>query len=172
MHGWTLVASTNAVAQSWLRLLTLYPDGTDAQLFALLISKTCSGIDKLDSLEFCRWFTWGWTLQELIGSQNLEFHDSAWQHRGTKSGLRDRISDITRIDITVLKNNKFLKSILIDKRISWAINRKTTRIEDLSYCLISIFDINMPMMYGEGTEVFERLQEAIIKETTDMSIFA
>ncbi|KAH7175155.1 uncharacterized protein B0J16DRAFT_365010 [Fusarium flagelliforme] len=98
------------------------------------------------------WVDTCWTLQELIGSQNLDFHDSAWQHRGTKSGLRDRISDITRIDITVLKNNKFLESILIDKRISWAINRKTTRIEDLAYCLISIFDVNMPMMYGEGTK--------------------
>ncbi|KAH7245279.1 heterokaryon incompatibility protein-domain-containing protein [Fusarium tricinctum] len=128
--------------------------------------------DSLEGLPSCRWFTRGWTLQELIASQTLEFYDCEWQYRGTKAELRDQISDITGIDLPVLENNALLESIPIAKRMSWAANRKTTRTEDMAYCLLGIFDVNMPMMYGEGTKAFTRLQEEIIKETTDLSVFA
>jgi hypothetical protein len=57
-------------------------------------------------------------------------------------------------------------------RISWAAKRTTTRDEDMAYCLLGIFDINMPMLYGEGAKAFLRLQEEIIKQCSDMSIFA
>jgi hypothetical protein len=128
--------------------------------------------DFLEGLPSCRWFTRGWTLQELIASQILEFYDCEWQYRGTKAELRYQISDITGIDLPVLENNALLESIPIAKRMSWAANRKTTRTEDMAYCLLGIFDVNMPMMYGEGTKAFARLQEEIVKETTDLSVFA
>jgi hypothetical protein len=56
--------------------------------------------------------------------------------------------------------------------MSWVANRETTRPEDMSYCLLGIFNINMPMLYGEGAKAFQRLQEEIIKRTNDLSIFA
>jgi hypothetical protein len=123
-------------------------------------------------LEFCRWFTRGWTLQELIAPRELWFYDSLWQFRGTKSNMGDLISQISRIDIEVLENFASLEDIPIARRMSWAANRKTTRVEDVAYCLLGIFDVNMPMMYGEGSKAFERLQEEIIKQSTDMSLFA
>ncbi|KAG8666742.1 hypothetical protein FPOAC2_11865 [Fusarium poae] len=126
----------------------------------------------LDNLEPCRWFTRGWTLQELIGPKNLEFYDSVWECRGKKQGMTSLISDITGIHREVLEDNSILESIPIASRMSWAAKRKATRIEDTAYCLLGIFDVNMPMLYGEGTKAFERLQEEIIKQTTDMSIFA
>lgn len=128
--------------------------------------------DQLSGLSSCRWFTRGWTLQELIASRNLEFYDSAWNYRGTKADLQGRISGITGIDMAVLENNAILETIPVAKRMSWAANRETTRVEDLAYCLLGIFGVNMPMLYGEGTKAFGRLQEEIIKETTDLSIFA
>ncbi|RBR05561.1 hypothetical protein FVER53590_12909 [Fusarium verticillioides] len=128
--------------------------------------------DQIPGLSSCRWFTRGWTLQELIASRNLEFYDSAWNYRGTKAGLRGRISGITGIDIAVLEDNAILETIPVAKRMSWAADRETTRVEDLAYCLLGIFGVNMPMLYGEGTKAFGRLQEEIIKETTDLSIFA
>ncbi|KAF5572997.1 beta transducin [Fusarium pseudocircinatum] len=128
--------------------------------------------DQISGLSSCRWFTRGWTLQELIASRNLEFYDSAWNYRGTKAGLRGRISGITGIDIVVLEDNAILETIPVAKRMSWAADRETTRVEDLAYCLLGIFGVNMPMLYGEGTKAFGRLQEEIIKETTDLSIFA
>ncbi|KPA37208.1 beta transducin [Fusarium langsethiae] len=129
------------------------------------------GVD-FDSLNSCRWFTRGWTLQELIGPKNLEFYDCAWKFRGKKANLGYSISQITGIHEEVLKDNSILESVSIASRMSWAAKRKTTRIEDMAYCLLGIVDVNMPMMYGEGTKAFERLQEEIIKQTTDMSIFA
>jgi hypothetical protein len=56
--------------------------------------------------------------------------------------------------------------------MTWAANHKTIRIEDIAYCLLGIFNVNMPMMYGKGTKAFEKVQEAIIKGTIYMSIFA
>ncbi|KAF4992163.1 hypothetical protein FGRMN_7369 [Fusarium graminum] len=128
--------------------------------------------DLLTGFPACRWFTRGWTLQELIASQALEFYDCHWRYRGNKSELRREISEMTGIDLAVLEDNAMLESIPIAKRMSWAANRQTTRTEDLAYCLLGIFDVNMPMLYGEGTRAFARLQEEIIKETTDMSVFA
>ncbi|KAI1378168.1 hypothetical protein F4677DRAFT_414581 [Hypoxylon crocopeplum] len=56
--------------------------------------------------------------------------------------------------------------------MSWASSRETTRIEDMAYCLLGIFDVNMPMIYGEGSKAFMRLQEEIVKDSSDMSLFA
>lgn len=42
----------------------------------------------------------------------------------------------------------------------------------MAYCLLGIFDINMPMLYGEGKKAFRRLQDEIIKQSSDLSIFA
>lgn len=55
--------------------------------------------------------------------------------------------------------------------MKWASGRKTTRIEDIAYCLLGIFDINMPLLYGEGNKAFTRLQQEIIKVNNDLSIF-
>ncbi|UPL04053.1 hypothetical protein LCI18_014987 [Fusarium solani-melongenae] len=128
--------------------------------------------DTLPGFSACRWFTRGWTLQELIASENLEFYDSRWHCRGTKEKMRHEISGITGIEVAVLKNNERLESIPVAKRMSWAAHRRTTRIEDLAYCLLGIFDVNMPMMYGEGSKAFTRLQEEIVKETNDLSMFS
>lgn len=35
----------------------------------------------------CRWFTRGWTLQELIASKEIEFYDQEWNLTGTKVTL-------------------------------------------------------------------------------------
>ncbi|KAL6924011.1 hypothetical protein ACHAP8_007333 [Fusarium lateritium] len=133
------------------------------------VEKEIVAFDRLNS---CRWFTRGWTLQELIGPKNLEFYDYAWNYVGRKTDIGSLISDITGIRRHVLEDSSILETVPIANRMSWAAKRKTTRIEDTAYCLLGIFDVNMPMMYGEGTKAFERLQEEIIKQTTDMSIFA
>jgi hypothetical protein len=56
--------------------------------------------------------------------------------------------------------------------MSWAAARETTRVEDLAYCLLGIFDVNMSLIYGEGMKAFARLQTAIVQTTADLSIFA
>ncbi|KAK3905972.1 HET-domain-containing protein [Staphylotrichum tortipilum] len=122
----------------------------------------------------CRWFTRGWTLQELIAPDEIQFYDRGWNDRGTKEALQDALSHITGIgkDVLLGRNLSRLGSIPVAERMSWASRRRTTRQEDMAYCLLGIFDVNMPMIYGEGTKAFIRLQEEIIKRTNDLSILA
>lgn len=123
-------------------------------------------------LKSCRWFTRGWTLQELIASRVVEFYDAEWGFRGTKNSLRPLLVSTTGIDKKVLKSPSCLSSIPVAQRMSWAARRTTTRLEDQAYCLLGIFQVHMPLLYGEGNNAFMRLQEVIIQETNDLSLFA
>ncbi|KAH0439385.1 het domain protein [Colletotrichum camelliae] len=120
----------------------------------------------------CKWFSRGWTLQELIAPANIRFYDASWNFRFTKENNTSVLATITTIDVEVLKMAKRLKDVLVAVRMSWAANRETTRPEDIAYCLLGIFDINMPMLYGEGEKAFQRLQEHIVNLHGDSSIFA
>jgi len=45
-------------------------------------------------------------------------------------------------------------------------------VEDEAYCLLGLFAVNMPLLYGEGHNAFRRLQIEIINSTKDQSILA
>ena len=120
-----------------------------------------------------KWFTRGWTLQELLASPRLEFYDGEWNMIGTKESLKENISKITKIDKNFLGSDvSLLERASIAERMSWASERETKRKEDIAYCLLGIFDINMPLLYGEGAKAFQRLQEEIVKHSDDQSILA
>ena len=125
-----------------------------------------------------RWFQRGWTLQELIAPGHLQFFDRNWSGLGSRKSLASEIYEITRIPTSLLTaeldayERRDLGSYSIAERMSWAAFRKTTRIEDIAYSLMGIFDVNMPLLYGEGDKAFIRLQEEIIKKSADDSIFA
>ena len=120
----------------------------------------------------CLWFTRGWTLQELLAPQNVVFYDQQWEFLGTKRTLSKLLTLRTSIDEAIL-NGLPLSWRSVAQRMSWASQRVTTRKEDIAYCLLGIFDVNMPMLYGEGGEkAFLRLQEEIIKQSDDHTIFA
>lgn len=127
-----------------------------------------------------RWFKRGWTLQELLAPEDVVFYDRNWVSLGTKDDHADWISIITGIDSEALlpggQHEDFTEATLgrfcIAKRMSWASNRETTRIEDMAYCLLGIFKINMPLLYGERERAFIRLQEELIKNYDDDSILA
>ena len=124
------------------------------------------------SLKDCEWFRRGWTLQELIAPREVHFYDKYWSVYGTKSSLQWQVAQITGIDQKILTGVTDLAEIPVAVRMSWAANRITSREEDMAYCLLGIFNVNMPMIYGEGSKAFTRLQEEIIKDNPDMSIFA
>ena len=123
-------------------------------------------------LEKSRWFKRGWTLQELIAPSDMMFYSTGWAEIGTKYCLSDDLAKITGIHGSVLTGCSELQSRSIAERMSWASQRATTRIEDIAYCLMGIFDVNMPLLYGEGEKAFIRLQEEIIKHSDDTSLFA
>ena len=118
------------------------------------------------------WLTRGWTLQELIAPKNVSFHDRNWVFLGTKGDLAHYLSVHTGIPIEVLIGQNRPSSCSVAQRMSWAAKRQTERIEDRAYSLLGIFDVSMPMLYGEGEKSFGRLQEEILRHSDDQSIFA
>lgn len=118
------------------------------------------------------WFRRGWTLQELIAPDYLEFFDREWRSIGTKKDNAEILSWRTRIPISVLKDNSTLFSCSIAQRMSWAADRETERVEDRAYSLLGLFNVSLEMIYGEQEKAFIRLQETIIQDSADQSILA
>jgi hypothetical protein len=114
-----------------------------------------------------RWFTRGWTLQELIAPASVEFFSAEGKQLGDKTLLEQQIHEITGISVQALRGSA-LSQFPVDERILWAAKRKTKRKEDEAYCLFGLFDIHMPLIYGEGKDrAFIRLKEEIYKSSRD-----
>ncbi|CAG8983419.1 hypothetical protein HYALB_00000587 [Hymenoscyphus albidus] len=140
-------------------------------------------------LKDSRWFTRGWTVQELIAPACISFYDSSWEAWGvlrrsninsfyapatdSENDLNGAISRITGIPRELLWGKTRVERYSIAQRMSWSAERETTVPEDIAYSLLGIFQIAMPMLYGEGQHTaFQRLQEEILKKSTDHTIFA
>jgi hypothetical protein len=189
------------------------------ECYAFLIDVDISAVeeyreDLVKSFRDSKWFTRGWTLQELIAPGLVLFLNSTWQligrkgragpsstrsansvirqisstggrvelhHIADKESQQDFIgpeqllqilNDTTGIPKDVLLDKRFLREKGVAQKMSWASNRVTTRAEDEAYCLLGLFGINMPLLYGEGSNAFRRLQLELLKATSDESIFA
>jgi hypothetical protein len=143
-----------------------------------------------ESFPNARWFTRGWTLQELLAPLHIVFYSKSWKRIGSRSELQGQLSVITGIRRCFLEEkrkfedrcSKKLPGTMIRsfneppasvaERMSWAAKRQTSRPEDIAYSLLGLFSVHMAMLYGEGEKAFLRLQEEILKQATDYSIFA
>ncbi|KAM7196210.1 Heterokaryon incompatibility protein (HET) domain containing protein [Rhypophila sp. PSN 637] len=136
-----------------------------------------------------KWFTRGWTLQELVAPNAVIFYSRSWYRIGEKLGVSSKMSHITSTEVwdrpgkellsrasgipyELLFEGRTKESYSVAQRMSWASRRVCTRVEDTAYCLMGLFDINMPLLYGEEEQAFTRLQEEIIRTTDDHSIYA
>jgi hypothetical protein len=123
----------------------------------------------LEGVGGSKWWTRGWTLQELIAPRNLIFYDAEWREIGTKRSLEVLISSISGISREHLHD---YATASVAQKMSWASKRKTTRKEDEAYCLMGIFNLHMPLLYWEGGNAFRRLQLEILANSDDESILA
>ncbi|KAK3625381.1 hypothetical protein LTR22_023573 [Elasticomyces elasticus] len=146
----------------------------------------------LEQLSQSDLFNRGWTLQELIAPKRVIFVSSSWEIIGLKYPLNHRASEvhntespaistrslmneihaITKIPIDVFADPEHRFMYSVAQRMSWMGRRKTTRIEDMAYCLLGLFDINMSLLYGEREGAFLRLQREIFARTEDETILA
>jgi hypothetical protein len=168
-------SSSAELSEAINSMFTWYKNSTCCYAYLSDVSKAMLEIEFPES----RWFTRGWTLQELLAPYLVVFYDRQWLHLGTKVEHAEWVSKITGIDKTALvcrnptrRWSAKLSFYCVAKRMSWASARRTTRVEDMAYCLLGIFNINMPLLYGEGDRAFLRLQEEIIRKTNDDSILA
>jgi hypothetical protein len=137
----------------------------DAQVCYAYLSDV--GPEPGSTFEQSKWFTRGWTLQELLAPEMMVFFDRGWREIGTKLRMRKLIESVT--GITHLIN---FEHASVAQKMSWASRRETTRVEDQAYCLMGLFGVNMPPLYGEGQKAFLRLQLTILGMSDDESIFA
>jgi len=141
----------------------------------------------LGYLGYSAWFTRGWTLQEILAPTNILFFSLEWtvlgritaqelrssDSLGSYSSIASLVASITGIDKYSLKDPKMMRRRSLAVKMSWAAKRQTSREEDMAYCLLGLFDVNMPLLYGEGAnKAFMRLQLEIIKKSSDETIFA
>ncbi|KLU91534.1 hypothetical protein MAPG_10052 [Magnaporthiopsis poae ATCC 64411] len=110
-----------------------------------------------------RWFTRGWTLQELIAPQFVWFYTASWAEIGSRLGLKDAIATTTKIHATLFEEGR-LSEFSFAQQLSWAAGRQTTRPEDRAYSLLGLFGVAMPPIYGEGAvKAFKRMQAELLK---------
>ncbi|KAI9775850.1 MAG: hypothetical protein M1839_000724, partial [Geoglossum umbratile] len=110
-----------------------------------------------------RWFTRGWTLQELIAPGSVEFFSVEGEPLGDKKSLEQTLHEITGIATQALRGSP-LSYFRTDERMSWAAKRQTSREEDAAYSLLGIFNIHMPLIYGEGGQ---KALSRLLKEIKD-----
>ncbi|KAI4137575.1 MAG: hypothetical protein LQ341_005092 [Variospora aurantia] len=137
--------------------------------------------DKDFDVEFSAsaWFTRGWTVQELLAPRQLTLYDADWKEMGGKSALAAKIATITGIGIQYIwmsdtrSRRDIIEEASVATRMSWVSGRQTSRSEDIAYCMLGLFDVNMPLLYGEGAvKAFLRLQSEILSKAEDETIFA
>ena len=115
-----------------------------------------------------RWFTRGWTLQELLAPASVEFFSQERKRLGDKSSLRTQICEITNIPHTALQGHP-LSQFTVEERLRWIQHRQTKLEEDIAYSLLGIFDVYILPIYGEGPasaharllEEFHKMQKCI-----------
>jgi len=184
-HGWLWIDtccidkdSSAELSEAINSMYAWYHNAT--KCYAYLSDVPHTEADDFERL-FCasKWFTRGWTLQELLAPRTLEFYCdclvdglSSWSLLGDRFNLQKLISKTTGINIDYLTGFRSHEHASVATRMSWAALRETTREEDKAYCLMGLFSVNMPMLYGEGDRAFIRLQEEIMKHSDDQSLFA
>ncbi|KAK3654194.1 hypothetical protein LTR56_004249 [Elasticomyces elasticus] len=131
-----------------------------------------AGPDWEEQLRNCRWLTRAWCLQELIAPLKVMLYDKDWILLSSLQDAAKLVSSITGLDVRLLQHKREPGTYSVAQRMSWAANRHASRLEDVAYSLLGIFDVNLTMLYGEGPKAFRRLQEEIMRVSTDHSIFA
>ena len=125
-------------------------------------AKACP-ISWMQAFRRSRWFTRGWTLQELLAPASVEFFSKDSQLLGSKISLEREVHEITQIPMAALSGQSRLSSFSVEERLSWSANRETTLREDKVYCLLGIFEVFLPLIYGEGEAYAESRLRAEIQ---------
>ncbi|RYP71780.1 hypothetical protein DL771_004592 [Monosporascus sp. 5C6A] len=167
-------SSSAELSEAINSMYELYKDSRVCYVYLADVSASDDPFREDSEFRKSRWFTRGWTLQELIAPRNVCFFDKNWDDlhlaKATKPGGLNLLSQITGIPPRAIDGD--LDPFCAAARLGWAAERKTARVEDVAYSLLGLLDVNMPLLYGEGRKAFRRLQQEILKTRDDDSILA
>ncbi|KAM3087076.1 hypothetical protein ACMFMG_001186 [Clarireedia jacksonii] len=159
-----LSTAINSMFRWYQRAAKCYVYLTDVYVSEEITNAEAFRISWEQAFRRSRWFTRGWTLQELLAPAHVEFFSQNGKRLGSRISLEQEIHSITGIPIQALRDQKLIE-FSIEERISWAARRTTTLKEDKIYCLLGIFGVFLPLIYGEGEgHAMLRLQEEIQKQ--------
>jgi hypothetical protein len=161
--------SSAVLSEAIISMFRWYHNAAKCYVYLSDISRPAFDVNNFNQLSFelafrnSRWFTRGWTLQELLAPASVEFYSKDWEQLGDKKSLERLIHEITGIPARALQGSP-LSSLSVTERLVWAEKRETSREEDKAYSLLGIFNIQIPVLYGEGREsAFKRLYGEIDK---------
>ncbi|EPE06925.1 kinesin light chain 1 [Ophiostoma piceae UAMH 11346] len=148
------------LSRSIVSMFRWYQRASRCYVYLADVSAACGGDDQSPAAWDCafrksRWFTRGWTLQELLAPSSVEFFSSDDIRLGDKSSLSQQVHEITEIPITAIKGDK-VSDFGVEDRFRWSASRETTEEEDIVYCLLGIFEVSMSIIYGEGKDKARR----------------
>lgn len=165
--------SSAALTEAFNSLAQIYQDCTFSIIYLEDLSPgDCNDVGLENRLANCAWLRNVWVLPHLIFPKHSFIYDRDWTEIGTKASLARQLSLVTSIEQSVLVNPAALGEYSIAKRMSWASQLNASRTEDRSFALLGILGVHMPIVYGEGHKAFIRLQEEILRDTNDYSLFA
>jgi hypothetical protein len=123
---------------------------SDVEVPAEVINAQDFRITWVEAFRRSRWFTRGWTLQELLAPATVDFFSKEGKRLGSRISLEQEIHEVTEVPISALRGQQPLSEFSVTERMSWAVGRTTTFVEDKVYCLLGIFNVFLPLIYGEG----------------------
>nr|OQO21159.1 hypothetical protein B0A51_11583 [Rachicladosporium sp. CCFEE 5018] len=173
--------SAAEVQESINSMFRWYHDSIECHAYladVLPFSATRGRAEVLGDFAESEWFQRGWTLQELLAPRTVIFITQNWEVIGHKCSqcdttsscrgagplLNAEIAQITGIPEIVLQDFEKSRALSVEEKIKWQQGRRTTKLEDQAYCLLGIFDVYMPLIYGEGLRAVYRLERTILEE--------
>ncbi|KAF2760527.1 hypothetical protein EJ05DRAFT_509055 [Pseudovirgaria hyperparasitica] len=162
---------TSELSEALVSMFRWYQKATKCYVYLSDVSTTVHALATSETswkqeFRMSRWFTRGWTLQELIAPRTVEFYSKEGGRLGNKLSLVGDLCDLTHIDADVLRGTTSVSDISVDQIFSWASGRQTTREEDKAYSLLGMFGVSMSIIYNETLEkAMFRLREEISKKS-------
>lgn len=159
-----LSAAINSMFRWYQRAAKCYVYLPDVEVPEEVSDATAYPIAWTEAFRNSRWFTRGWTLQELLAPASVEFFSKEQKRLGSKISLEKVLHEVTKLPIEALRQTRSFKDFSVEERFQWAAARQTTVKEDKAYCLLGIFDIFLPLIYGEGeNHAMQRVRDEVAR---------
>jgi hypothetical protein len=165
-----LQTAINSMFQWYQKAKKCYAYLTDVEVPEEVGDAQAFRVSWMGTFRRSRWFERGWTLQELLAPSIVEFFSKDGKLLGTRVSLEQEIQEITKLPVQALRGQS-LSSFSVEERMRWAAGRSTTLKEDKIYCLLGIFDVFLPLIYGEGEAyAASRLRSEIQRRQADAGV--
>ncbi|USP79361.1 uncharacterized protein yc1106_06635 [Curvularia clavata] len=116
------------------------------------------------TLKKSRWFTRGWTLQELLAPSIVEFFSKEGTKLGDKLLLAKEVREVTGIPSSALQGEP-LSNFDVYERVTWIEHRTTTIPADRAYSLMGILGVSLSPIDGENlAEAMKRVLDEVDKQ--------